>query len=361
MRHPVDFGKRTFLEWVSLAARERVYSAAFAWALDEKSPLPLEQRLSIVAALSGAETASTRAIKASTEHERIDLLLTVEREIGPLSIAIENKIKATEGQGQLAIYDQHLDKLPGTVKKVFLTLTGEAPRSGADWLPVTYTVLLDALRAQPASIDPYVADLCDALARLVAACDVTREDAEDAAVAAFKDQDIANVTAVATYIDEMRLNKVVQRRWMMALAARLGVKSPWQVSFDETRGQALLNVGAALRDRPGYQVGVQLQWRTLKAFCAPYPYLSDADEDKHRTVETILETIRSGLALSRNARPSNSQKRGFRSFSIAKLPPGRNLDEWTVGLKPQFARLFTAFPAAVPLAAGTAPPLDERE
>lgn len=352
MRRPADFGRRTFLERVSLAAREPVYSAAFAWALDEQSPLPLEQRLAVVAALSGADTKGARGISATTEWNDVDLLLTVERETGRLHVAMENKIKAVEGRNQLAVYDQHLDQLPGAVKKVFLTLTGEAPRSGTGWLPASYSVLLDALCAQPASDNPYVADLCGALTRLVAVSDAARAETGVVAAAAFDDNDAPDGTDISAYVEEMRLKKVVQRIWMTELAAGLGVTSPWQIGIDETRGQALLNVEAALQDRPGYLVGVQLQWRALKAYCVPYPYPRRANDDQHRTVEAILETIRAALGLGGAATPSARRTRGFRSFSVANLPPGRKREEWVAVLKPQLARLVAAFPSVQPVAPG---------
>jgi hypothetical protein len=67
MQQRADFSKVTFLEHVSLAAREPVYSAAFAWALGDRSPLPLQQRLAVVAALSDADTTGGRSIGATTE------------------------------------------------------------------------------------------------------------------------------------------------------------------------------------------------------------------------------------------------------------------------------------------------------
>jgi hypothetical protein len=361
MRRPADFGSRTFLERVSLAAREPVYSAAFAWALDDQSPLPLEQRLAVIAALSGADTKGGRAISATTEWYDVDLLLTVEREAGHLYVAIENKIKAVEGKKQLAVYDQHIDQLPETVKKVFLTLTGEVPRSGAGWLPVSYSVLVDALCAQPASDNPYVADLCGALARLVAVSDAARAETGVVAAAAFEDNDAPDGTDLSSYVEEMRLKKVVQRIWMTELAAGLGVTSPWQIGIGETHGQALLNVEAALQDTPGYLVGMQLQWRALKAFCMPYPYPTKANDDQHRTVEVILETIRAALGLGGNATPSARRPRGFRSFSIARLPPGRKRDEWIAVLKPQLTKLVAAFPFVQPVALGAVPIADDDE
>lgn len=62
-----DFSTRTFLERVSLAAREPVYSAAFAWVLDDRSPLSLPERLAILEQISGTDLAGAKSINATTE------------------------------------------------------------------------------------------------------------------------------------------------------------------------------------------------------------------------------------------------------------------------------------------------------
>lgn len=354
-RQRADFTKRTFLERVSLAAREPVYSAAFAWALEDRSPLPLTQRLAVVAALSGAEIADGRSIRATTEWNDLDLLLTIERTSGPTHVAIENKIKAVDGWQQLAAYDEPLALLPGTVKKVFLTLTGEAPRSGVMWSPASYAMVLDALLTPPPSASPYVSDLCDALGRLVAVADAARSDESAVAAAAFEDATSDSDAEIGAYVEEMRLEKVVQRIWMTALAADLEVKAPWRASIDETRGQALLNVEAGLRDRPGFLVGMQLQWRALKAFCVPYPYPKVATDEQHRTIEASMETIRSALGLGRGVAPSSPRNRGFRSFTVATLPPGRRRREWAAVVRPHLAALAAAFPSVQPVMATAVP------
>jgi hypothetical protein len=243
---------------------------------------------------------------------------------------------------------------------VFLTLTGEAPRWGDGWKPVSYSVLHKALSAQPASRDPYVADLCHALARLVAVADAARTDQEVAAVA-FKDDDALPATGITSYVEEMRLNKVVQRIWVAELAAKLGVAHPWQVLIAETRGQALMNVQAMLLDNPGYLVGLQLQWRTLKAFCQPYPYPTTASEDQRRNVEAILKKIRIELDLDDGVRPSPPRARGFRSFSVATLPVGRKLDDWIATVRPQLNRLYRAFPAMQPVTTNEVPIDDDSD
>ena len=343
MNEVVDFRGRTFLERVSLAAREPVYSAAFAWVLGEHSPLPLKNRLSIIRNTFGVDAPSGEWIETITEWNDVDLLLTVKRKAGDVHIAIENKIKATEGVQQLAIYDQELMKLSGPVQKVFLTLTGEAPRSGSGWNPVSYSSLSSALSAQGLQTDPYYTDLCRALSRLVAVARDVRDNQELVGFA-FDDESVLTGNDLTTYVAEMRLKKVAQRIWMGELAGKLGVAPPWQISINESHGQALINVEASLAEIPGYLIGLQLQWRTLKAFCSPHPYPKVATEVQHRDIEDILDKIRSNLSLAAGARASRAQGRGFRSFSVATLPAGRNLNDWVGVVGPHLFNLNAAFP-----------------
>jgi hypothetical protein len=327
--------------------------------LDDHSPLPVGQRLQVVGALLGTAIHG-RAIRATTEWKDVDLLLTIEEESGCRYVALENKIKATEGHFQLSIYDRRLDQLPGEVRKVFLTLTGEAPRSGRNWRAVSYATLLDALCALPKTDDSYVNDFRDALSRLVAIPEVARTEVGGLVSVAFDDDGAAEQTEITEYVEQMRLQKMVQRIWMMDLAAALEVSAPWQSAVDETRGQAILNIQGTLKDRKGYLVGLQLQWRTLKAFCVPYPYPTKATDEQHRVVEETLETMRGALGLGEDARPSARRARGFRSFSVDTMPSGRRRDEWHAALKPHVKKLVSAFPA-VNTPAGEPPPLPDED
>lgn len=344
-----DFSKRSFLEWVSLAAREPVYSAAFAWLFSEQSPLSLAQRLALVETLSGADTAGGRAIEAYTERNHVDILLRVERESEPLFVAIENKIKAVEGIQQLANHDLHLDQLSGEVRKVFLTLTGEEPYSGKGWVSVSFSKLLKAICAQSELDNTYLADICDSLTRLVAVANASDNEKSRLVAAAFKDQNAQDKNEIISYMKDMRLETVVQRIWMTELAVRLNVNPPWQKSIGETHGQALLNLEAALDDHPGFAVGLQLQWDKLKAFCSPFPYPQVANDDQHRTVIEVLEAIRSAFHLGEHQKPSKQGTRGFRSFTIAKLPSGRNHDEWVKSIEPYRDLMVKEFRSVQPL------------
>jgi hypothetical protein len=329
---------------VSLAAREPVYSAALAWTLEDGSPLSLEQRLAVLASISGARVEGKR-VTAKTEWHDLDLLVSIDGPSGPWHLAIENKIKSVEAHQQLAGYDQHLAGLSGTVTKLFLTLTGEAPRSGRGWMPLSYRSLVDALRTHGRSTNHYISDLCDALGRLVHISDAARSNEGRLASFAFEDADAGISTSAQAFVDEMRLQKVVQRIWMTDLGRELALASPWQTEIGETHGQALLNAQAALRSPTGFAVGLQLQGRSLKIFCAPHPYPRSATREQHAAVEAILETLRRPFALGSTAKPSGRRTRGFRSFTVATLPPGRAASEWLAILRPHFDRLVEAFPA----------------
>jgi hypothetical protein len=338
-----DFSARTFLERVSLASREPVYSAALAWALEDLSPLPLWERLAVLEQLTGVTFDGAKSISATTEWNRIDVLLTVRWDTFEAHIAIENKIKASEGERQLGRYDDTLGVLQGSVHKIFLTLAGEAPRSGQGWKAVSYAALHEAIARQPGANDPYVSDMCRALARLATTATSARNN-DALAATVFGDQPAPEPSRVSAYVSEMRLGKVVQRIWMAELASRLDVPAPWQIWIDESHGQALLNVQAALKDTPGYLVGTQLQGRTLKVFCHPYPPPSQASSEQHRQVESVLTRVRLGLNLGAAARASKGPSRGFRSFSVAKLPEGRCIDDWAEACSPLVDRMITAFP-----------------
>jgi hypothetical protein len=315
-------------------------------------------RLPVLRRLAGVHPGDATAIRAITEWNDIDILATIDRGSNrPLHVAIEYKIKSAESTEQLTRYDAVLSTLPGEVAKVLLTLTGDEPVSGSGWRPASYQTLLAAVsEIQPASI--YVSDLCDSLGRLVA---VAREALQDAGLMAFAfgDDDSEAQTPVARYVDEMRLQKVVQRIWMSALASRLPVHRPWRARVDETHGQALLDLEGALEDRPGYRVGLQLQGRTLKAFCSPYPYPERASDRQHEAVTEILELIRGGLRLDKAAKASRRRSRGFRSFSIAALPRDRDPTAWRQILDPFVQRLAETFPKVREVAPGEAAALED--
>jgi hypothetical protein len=104
------------------------------------------------------------------EHEFIDVLLT--NEDHKLAVIIENKIWASEGQGQLGWYDRIIRHThPGwDVHRVFLSPSGFTPTHPA-YVPLSYGVLCDIVDRVAAdegpSIDPEVLVPAQHYARMV--------------------------------------------------------------------------------------------------------------------------------------------------------------------------------------------------
>lgn len=75
----------------------------------------------------------TESGATTTEWDDIDVFVQVEAP-GRTSgvIAIENKLKASEHDAQLARYDELLVGRD-VLAKIFLTLSGDPPESGKDW------------------------------------------------------------------------------------------------------------------------------------------------------------------------------------------------------------------------------------
>jgi hypothetical protein len=276
-------------------------------------------------------------------------------------VAIENKITAMQGEQQLAAYDDLLKKeRPGTVKKVLLTLTGEEQHSGEGWKPVSYSVLYNALCAEPVPENQYISDLCSALARLVAARNAVYDSPE---VAAFVFEKRKPLNEMEDYIKDMRLKVVMQRIWFVELAKKLklNIPKPWQVVINEERGSACLDVKAELKDEPGYAVGMQLQNRSLKAYCYPHPY-QKARPDQNLVVEKILRKMKTELDPNNKQKLSSTRSKGFRSFSFpdVSIRCDRILDDWLKIIAPQLERLFKTVPSVKPLTISALPVVDSQ-
>ena len=150
-----NFRQSTFLEYLATAAREPTYSAAFCWLLDEGSPLDCEQKQVLIEELFGQDLGGATEIKVRREWKKLDILLEMKNSTGCHVIGIENKLKATEGDGQLDQYSQNLEAYctelrethtTVTAHRFYLTIDGHKPGI-SDWQPRSYRYLHSALVA----------------------------------------------------------------------------------------------------------------------------------------------------------------------------------------------------------------------
>ncbi|HEY4014802.1 MAG TPA: PD-(D/E)XK nuclease family protein, partial [Polyangiaceae bacterium] len=263
----------TPLEYMAVAD-EVIYSALLRWLFGADSPLGLGARLRILERVAQVSLSGGTAISATTELKNIDLLVVVERPAGTVTIAFENKIKAEESQNQLANYDPHLM----SAAKVFLTLTGEPPRSGEGWIALSYAQLRASLaqEVEPYADDPYLRDYLAMIGRLVWAADAVRNEPRIFAAHVFGDTNsLPPPPESARYVATLRLEKALQRIWLQSVARAAEAKLPnklvkdWVVRVEGGK-QALLNVETYAFDVG--TLGMQCQYRKLKFFAHPAAY-----------------------------------------------------------------------------------------
>ncbi|UVK43639.1 PD-(D/E)XK nuclease family protein [Mesorhizobium sp. AR07] len=344
----VDFGTRNFVDAVLVAARERVFTAALGWLLSDQSTLDSPSRKKVLSELSGLDFAACDEIKYVAEWNNIDLLIKGLRQCNEVcAIAVEMKLKSSESDGQLTRYDDNLRTLNHPTTKIFLTLSGEEPRSGQGWQPLACADLLVTLMEIPGR-DKYLNDLRDALGRLIAveACVRTRIDIagsvfQPAAPAAFEP-----TNSFESYLKDFRLRTFAQRVWMAELQSKLEIASRWVVNIRETNGEALLDIEAESNTKPLCRVGLELQKRSLKLYVSPWPYDQRATREQQQMVDKILKDLGKRFGIS-GKKPTAHRNRGFRSYSLQKtLPLERDVQAYAKYLQPWINKLQEEYPDA---------------
>ncbi|WP_080599031.1 PD-(D/E)XK nuclease family protein [Sorangium cellulosum] len=309
------------IESLVLADRENVHSAMLAWLL--RSPaLSLPARLALLRALAGPLDVEPAQIATTTEWCDLDILGELTLPAGDTAfVAIEHKIKAREGDAQLAAYDKLLASLNGpVVAKVLLSFVGDEPQSGYSWRPCSYTDLLDGLdQAASHSESQYLSDYRALVRRLVASHRLVVHSAAYARhVFGEEAVDGGPIAGFVNYVERCRLGVTLQRSWLAEVTRRAQLSERgWSTKTDESNGVGLADF-ARIAHRGMFRIryGVQLQNWQLKAFAQPWPYPKNVSDGERRAVEGLLEEIRDALGIARSARATADRGRGFRSYRI---------------------------------------------
>lgn len=360
----INFGSLTPLEYISVAARERVHTETLRWLLSKDSPLPAPSRMRLLDRLCGlpdpeSGTPDLREIvEVETEKEHVDLWIGVRGPNRGYSVVIENKLKSREHSDQLTRYDGHLKA--GDVR-LFLTLIGERPRANATWFPLTYDKMAQALDTEIRQVKAreerlphaeFLADYQALLSRLVyaAALVTTESDMYAGHSVVFATKTIKSPPAdFAEYVVKLKLRTILQKAWMLKLGletfARLGDPPGWKWEIGETHGAGLLTckihwAGSQVSGTGRYDIGVQVQHDVFKFFCQPHPYGEPVTTDQNAEIRTILTAVQ--LALPHGVLGFSSPKRlGFSSFGLPFVsePPTRSIPAWTHQLAEHVRRL----------------------
>ena len=311
-----DFGKRNFVDAVLMAARETVFTAALGWLLSDQSTLDGASRKQVLDRISGLSFAACDEIRHVTEWRNLDLLVTGLRDGREIcSLAIEAKLKSSEGNGQLARYDVSLAQLERPAAKIFLTLLADEPKSGEGWRSLSCADLLKILR-EIATADRHLCDFRDALTRMVALGECVRER-PDVANRVFQRAEQYPSDDIDRYINDFRLRRFAQQVWMRELAGALNIPQPWTVRIRETNGEALLDVEAEVDH--GCRVGLELQYQSLKLYASPWPYGAQATPEQHQRVGAILTALGPHFGIPEHRMPAPARNLGFRSYTVDRL------------------------------------------
>lgn len=332
------YSEMSYFEHLSVAAREPTYSAALSFFLGEHSTLDLQTRARIIVEAfspTALVAKDIQRISTQTEWNKVDLLITMECKNDVRHIAVEVKIKSDESPNQLADYDKTLKEGgKDPVDKVFLTLNGTPPMSGEGWKPVSWESVLGSLKCKGTKRCPYLKDFRTSIEKLLNAVSEVSTDSglADFVFEGWRNPDGAE-TGIRAYILQMRLPVTLQVQWMTFLRSQLEIPNNLEVEITETRANALFDIYFKTNEEPILRIGIQIQNKKAKIFCAPDPYPENATTRQHKAVDNSLRRLADRVGKPPNVKFSPKKVRGFRSFSIADLPNERDTRAWLEKLR----------------------------
>ena len=268
----------SYFSFIQQASIEKCHSAALAWIFSgSNTHFSDDTKTKILSSWSNTPVTG-KLKKLIVEYKNIDILLEFEDVV----IAIENKIKISEHDNQLAKYTETLagDYPDHKVIKLFLSLAGEAPTE-PDWIKLEYDSVLASLKSFPVSSE-IIQDYAENLECLVSAKNEFLND-HTKFPNVFTDGNkpkpqkllelsiLPNLPATAKYISFNGLETILQKVFFRRLIAmrEFNCKS---IAINETRGNALIDFRGldgipafSLGSGNSIELGIQVQGKTIKA------------------------------------------------------------------------------------------------
>lgn len=317
-------------ELLALGDRERIHTEMLHWIVGY-SNIPIKDKLNFVSRLCGLNADQYVAIEnCKTEDDHMDLtfdLISQDRD-SPTHVVIENKFKSLDGRDQLKTYDDKLSKKYEYHKpiKIYLTPLGKSPVSGTGWKIVSYSDLIGALSSISYNKDPFVSEYKKNLDRLVYVINKVRSSPDVYVKDIFESNETPSL--FAKYVREAKLTKLLELTWMEELASLLfkdeetsTINQHYNIEMGASMaGKSLLDIIVCyiknVNSGEVYRIGIQLQNRSFKVFCAPFKYDSERLESKKKDVKILLEKVffyLNGVNL-KSIKPTASKGKGFSSY-----------------------------------------------
>ena len=267
----------SYFSFIQQASIEKCHSAALAWIFsDSNTHFSDETKTKILSSWCNTPVTG-KLTKLIVEYKNIDILLEFEDVV----IAIENKIKISEHDNQLARYTETLaEDYPGHKRiKLFLSLAGEDPTEPG-WQKLEYDSVLASLKSFPVSSE-IIQDYAENLESLVSAKNEFLDDhtkfpnvfTDGNKPKLQKFLEIYNtpyLPATANYISFNGLETIFQKAFFRRLIARHDFKCK-KIIISETRGNALIDFRGLVEIAPlaieggnSIELGIQIQGNTIK-------------------------------------------------------------------------------------------------
>jgi hypothetical protein len=271
--------RQNFFEVIGMADVERVHSQMLAW-IFESTVLAAARKSEILSELTG-QAGEYAVLRVSTEHDHIDVLIETEAAV----IAIENKIKITEHDEQLARYEESLADHVLPRRYVYLSLLPEAI-TNSHWTVKSYGELHSALVrhvfASPRDFDEHAfneyVEAVSHLAGVVALFDAdhrqfTNVFTDGGRTKRDKRIRVSAYTTPQNYVRSNQLETALQRHFLEKIRSQI-LPSSGTSRISETRGVALLHVVVASRSIRGmiFEWAVQFQGNAVKLNCYARDY-----------------------------------------------------------------------------------------
>ena len=268
----------SYFSFIQQASIEKCHSAALAWIFSgSNTHFSDDTKTKILSSWSNTPVTG-KLKKLIVEYKNIDILIEFEDVV----IAIENKIKISEHDNQLAKYTETLaeDYPDHKVIKLFLSLAGEDPTE-PDWIKLEYDSVLASLKSFPISSE-IIQDYAENLECLVSAKNeflndhikfpnVFTDGNKPKLQKLLEISTLPNLPATAKYISLNGLETILQKAFFQRLIATHDFKCK-KIIISETRGNALIDF-RGLEGIPPFilgsgnsiELGIQIQGKTVKA------------------------------------------------------------------------------------------------
>lgn len=327
--------KKSLFEMLGIADQERIHTQIIAWLLSpEDSPLNSIQRAKFIQQLFNVPTTPENAnqIHVVTELKHLDLVV-----VHPTAfIAVENKMKSSQGVDQLQKYSAEIEELvkelekkqPGISQrpkvKVFLTFSGESPKAD-DWNVIDYQHVLEALNALDLPLDGYAADYTALLGTLLKSRDEFIENHKEYPQI-FKRSGMKTydrlidplpegITSLEQFVCGNRLERIFIERLYRETITKEGFH---RADVTESRGQALIHLNLfelRVANSPYcFHAGFQLQGDTIKLNIGAKEYpKSKCDWLPEKVANSFDEQFKKQLKGAERVNPSRT--RAYRSWT----------------------------------------------